>query len=232
MPTADQKLGNFSAYPTALYDQRSPGNPDGVGRTLFANNIIPTSMLSPQALKLQSYFPAPNLPGTVANNYSATEGPILNRYQTDAKVNWNRTEKHTIFVKYGNLNAKSGGNGIFGVAGGPTPLGDPGLGKTTVHVAAIGHTYTFSPNLVLDGTVGYQRMNQNVKGTDYGTNYGTTLGIPGLNGSDIRDSGFPNVNFKRPTYGFWCAQLDALVPHRRNLYHQPQADLHERCTRA
>ena len=93
------------------------------------------------------------------------------------------------------MTAKSGGNGIFGVAGGPTPSGDPGLGHTTVQVAAIGHTYTFSPNLVLDGTVGYERLNQNVKGTDYGTNYGDTLGIPGLNGSDIRDSGFPDTNF-------------------------------------
>ena len=157
-------------------------------------------MLSSPAVKLQSYFPAPNLAGT-SNNYSATSGPILNRYQTDVKVNWNRTEKHTIFVKYGNMNAKSGGNGIFGVAGGPTPLGDPGLGLTTVQVAAIGHTYTFSPNLVLDGNVGYERLNQNVKGTDYGTNYGTTLGIPGLNGSDIRDSGFPNINFN----GFYAA---------------------------
>ncbi len=63
-----------------------------------------------------------------------------------------------------------------------------------MQVAAIGHTYTFSPNVVLDGTVGYERLNQNVKGADYGTNYGTTLGILGLNGSDIRDSGFPDTS--------------------------------------
>ena len=80
------------------------------------------------------------------------QGPILDRSQYDAKVNYNRTEKHTIFLKYDFMNAKSGGNGIFGVAGGPTPSGDPGLGHTTIQVAAIGHTYTFSPNLVLDGT--------------------------------------------------------------------------------
>ena len=178
------------------------GNLDGTGRSIITSggvaNVIPVSRLSPAALKLQSYFPEPNLPGTV-NNYSATEGPILDRSQYDVKVNYNRTEKHAIFVKYDFMNATSGGNGIFGVAGGPTPSGDPGLGKTTVQVAAIGHTYTFSPNLVLDGTVGYERLNQNVKGTDYGTNYGTTLGIPGLNGADIRDSGFPDVSFNTYT---------------------------------
>jgi hypothetical protein len=192
VPTDDQRAGNFGAYNTQLYNPFT-GNADGSGRSLFAGGVIPTSLISPQALKLESYYPQPNLPGTV-NNYAATEGPILDRSQYDAKVNYNRTEKHTIFVKYDFMSAKSGGNGIFGVAGGPTPSGDPGLGHTTVQVAAIGHTYTFSPNLVLDGTVGYERLNQNVKGTDYGTNYGTTLGIPGLNGSDIRDSGFPDIS--------------------------------------
>ena len=198
VPTADQKAGNFSAYsnyqgtPTVLYNPFT-GNADGSGRTPFQNNIIPTSLITPQAMKLQSYYPAANLPG-IANNYSATANPVLDRNQYDIKVNYNRTEKHMIFVKYDLMTAKSGGNGIFGVAGGPTPSGDPGLGHTTVQVAAIGHTFTFSPNVVLDGTVGYERLNQNVKGTDYGTNYGTTLGIPGLNGSDIRDSGFPDTS--------------------------------------
>ncbi len=228
VPTADQRAGNFSAYNTAIYNPFT-GNPDGSGRSLFGGGIIPASLISPQALALQSYYPAPNLGGT-ANNYAATEGPILNRYQTDVKVNWNRTEKHVIFFKYDLMDATSGGNGIFGVAGGPTPSGDPGLGSTTVQVAAIGHTYTFSPNLVLDGTVGYERLNQNVKGTDFGKNYSTALGIPGLNGADIRDSGFPDTNFGSvrgfDLYGLWRAELDALVPNRRDIHHQSQADLY------
>ncbi|MBV9500567.1 MAG: TonB-dependent receptor [Acidobacteriaceae bacterium] len=193
VPTADQRAGNLSASPTAIYNPFT-GNPDGSGRSVFAGKIIPAALISSQALKLQSYFPAPNLPGIV-NNYAATAGPILNRYQTDVKVNWNRTEKNMIFFKYDNMVATSGGNGIFGVAGGPTPSGDPGTGHTTVQVAAIGTTYTFSPNVVLDANVGYERLNQNVKGTDFGTNYGPVLGIPGLNGSDIRDSGFPDIFF-------------------------------------
>lgn len=202
VPTADQRAGNFGAYSasTTIYDPRT-GDGLTTARQPFAGNSLPPSLLSQQALKIQSYYPTANLPGTV-NNYSATANPLLNRYQTDVKVNWNRTEKHVIFVKYDNMIATSGGNGIFGVAGGPTPSGDPGLGHTTTQVAAIGHTYTFSPNLVLDGTVGYERMNQNVKGRDYGTNYSSILGIPGLNGDDIRDSGFPDINFGTAYTGF------------------------------
>jgi hypothetical protein len=100
-------------------------------------------------------------------------------------------------VKYDNMFATSGGTGIFGAAGGPAPgpQASPGTGRTSVQVASIGHTYVFSPTLVLDGNVGYQRMNQVVLGTDFGKDYSDTLGIPGLNGSDIRDSGFPNINW-------------------------------------
>jgi hypothetical protein len=200
VPTDDQKAGNFSAYGTAIFDPAT-GNANGSGRSLFTNGIIPTSRISPQAQKIQGYYPEPNLAGTV-NNYAAAGALILDRYQTDVKVNWNRTEKHSIFVKYDNMYAKSGGTGIFGVAGGPSASGSPGLGHTSVQVAAIGSTYTFSPNLVLDGTAGYERLDQNVKGTDFGTNYGDTLGIPGLNGTDIRDSGFPNINFGSTYAGF------------------------------
>ena len=193
VPTADQRAGNFSAYNTTIYDPTT-GNPDGTGRTPFPNNVIPGKEITPQALAIQSYLPLPNLPGFV-NNYAAASSPAINRFNYDAKVNWNRTDRHTIFVKYDNMFATSGGVGIFGAAGGPAPGSDPGAGRTSVQVASIGHTYVFSPTLVLDGNVGYQRMNQDVLGTDFGKDYSSTLGIPGLNGPDIRDSGFPNVNW-------------------------------------
>ena len=201
VPTADQRAGNFSAYSTPIYNPFSTTATDGTGRSVFAGNVIPSQYISSQATAIQKYYPAPNLPGVV-NNFAATATPFIDRYLTDVKVNWNRTEKHSIFFKYDNMVATSGGAGIFGVAAGPTPAGSPGTGHTTVQVASIGHTYTFSPNLVLDGTVGYERLNQNAKGTDFGTNYGTQLGIPGLNGSDIRDSGFPNINFAHNYAGF------------------------------
>ena len=202
LPTADQRAGDFSAYGTAIYNPFT-GTSNGIGRQQFNDggvaNKIPVSMLSPAALKIESYLPMPNLPGSV-NNYSASASPYINRFQYDAKVNYNRTDKHSIWVKYDNMFATSAGQGIFGAAGGPAPGSSPGTGRTSVQVASIGHTYVFSPTLVLDGNVGYQRMNQTVLGNDYGKNYSTPLGVPGLNGSDIRDSGFPNIEFSGSDY--------------------------------
>ena len=193
VPTADQRAGDFSAYNTTIYNPFT-GNADGTGRTPFAGGKIPGQFISPQAVAVQNFLPLPNLPGTV-NNLAAGASPAINRFQYDAKVNYNRTDKHQIYIKYDNMFATSGGIGIFGAAGGPAPGSDPGRGRTSVQVASIGHTYVFSPTLVLDGNVGYQRQAQSVLGTDYGKNYSGPLGIPGLNGADIRDSGFPNVEF-------------------------------------
>jgi Carboxypeptidase regulatory-like domain/TonB dependent receptor len=193
VPTADQRAGIFTASPTPIYDPLT-GNPDGTGRVPFAGNVITPDRISAQALAVQKYIPLPNLPG-LANNYSVTGGPITDRDTVDAKVNWNRNDKHTIWGKYGRMWATAGGVGAFGEAGGPGVGADPGLGNTTVQVFTIGHTYVFSPTVVLDGNIAYQRQVQSVTGNDFGTNYGALLGIPGLNGPDIRQSGFPDITF-------------------------------------
>lgn len=191
VPTADQRAGDFSAYNTPIYNPFT-GNADGSGRDIFPGGKIPQQYISQIAQKIQTYYPAPNLPGT-SNNYAASGGPILDRYYIDTKVNWNRTDKHTIWGKYGRMWATSGGQGIFGVGGGPAPGADPGLGHTTIQIATIGHTYVFSPTVILDGNIGYQRMNQNVTGNDYGKDFSQILNLPGINGPDIRQSGFPDV---------------------------------------
>ncbi len=194
VPTADQRAGDFSAYPTIIYDPKT-GNADGTGRTPFAGNMVPTTRMDPIALKLQSYYPLPNVPGAgTLNNYYAAGGPILDRNYVDAKINYSMNDKESIFGKYGRMWATSGGKPLFGIAGGPGLGGsDPGLGDTLIQVATIGHTHTFSPHVILDGVLGYERQGQSVIPSDYGTNYGLQFGIPNTNGPDIRQSGFPNI---------------------------------------
>ncbi|MGH9623856.1 MAG: TonB-dependent receptor domain-containing protein [Bryobacteraceae bacterium] len=199
VPTADQRAGDFSAYDTQIYNPFTgtgnllTGTADGTGRSLFPNNKIPTNLLSPQARKIQSYLPLPNQPGVV-NNYSVADSPAVNIYRYDAKANWNPTQNLSMFFKYDNMEANSGGVGIFGIGGGPTPGSNPGQGVTSVNVAGIGATYILSPTMLMTGNLGYQRRFQHVLNTSYGTDYSSILGVPGLNGDDIRDSGFPNVN--------------------------------------
>nr|WP_321475463.1 TonB-dependent receptor [uncultured Paludibaculum sp.] len=193
--TADQREGNFGAYSTLIYDPLT-GNANGTGRTAFAGNTIPVSRLSQTALKVQNYVPQPNLSGTT-NNFYNVGTQAMDRHNWDLKVNYNRNEKHAIWGKYSRMNALVTCQAVLGDAVGPGLCsGSPGTGDTKVQLATVGHTYTLSPTIVIDGTFGYTRLDQDSTMPGYGTNVGLdTLGIPGTNGSDIRQSGWPSFAF-------------------------------------
>jgi hypothetical protein len=193
VPTGPQLLGDFSAISTVLYDPQT-GNADGTGRTPFPGNKIPSNRIDSIAQKLQSFYLAPNNGTSAVNNVFAAGGPILNRNNVDAKMNYTPDDKQSMFLKYGRMWATSGGKAVFGIAGGPGLGGsDPGLGDTLVQVATIGQTRTITKNLLIDSVLGYERQGQSVIPNDYGTNYGQQFGIPNTNGPDIRQSGFPNI---------------------------------------
>ena len=89
--------------------------------------------------------------------------PILDRDYADGKINFNRQWKDRTFGATTVVcRAASGGVGAFGTAVGPAPGADPGLGNTVVQNMSVGHTYTFSPTVLLDGVFGYQRQDQDV----------------------------------------------------------------------
>ncbi len=124
-----------------------------------------------------------------------------------------------------------GGVAIFGAGGGPAAGAgaSPGHGRTSTQVASIGHTYVFSPTLVLDGNVGYQRMNQTVLGTDYGKDYSSTLGIPGTEWIRYPRQWISQRQLRLGTFtADRCTELDASLPYGRDLHNQSLAGLDER----
>jgi hypothetical protein len=176
------------------------GNEDGTGRSVFSSggrlNVLPAARLNNAMTQLLGLVPRPNQAGDL-NNYFNIGTQSLNRNNIDAKVNWNRNENHQLWFKYSNMNALVNGDFGLGAAGGECLCdGGVGAGHTLVQLATIGHTYTLSPNLVVDGTIGFTRFGQNVQSPDLGTNFGSdVLGIPGTNGPDPRESGMPAFNF-------------------------------------
>jgi hypothetical protein len=126
VPTDDIRAGDFSSTGTIIYDPQTGDPATGVGRTQFPGNRIPASRMDPAALKIQSYFPKPNLPGPL-NNYAIGATPQFNRDYNDGKINYQRSAKHMIWGRYGIMNALVGGQGIFGDGVGPSPGADPAL---------------------------------------------------------------------------------------------------------
>ncbi len=191
VPTAAIRGGNFSATGTTIYDPLT-GTADGRGRTAFPGGIIPAQRQSAIIQKLVALTPSPNQPGEFANFFvGGTQ--VVNRDNFDIKLNWNRTEKHVIWGKYSAMDAQVTGPFSLGAAGGPCVCdGGSGAGNTLVQLSTLGHTWTFTPNFLIDTTLGWSRMGQVVKGPDFGKNFGLeVLGIPGTNGPDPRQSGLP-----------------------------------------
>src|SRR4029077_1743295 len=60
VPTVAARSGDLSAYGVNIYDPLT-GVP--AQRTQFANNVIPATRLSPQALAILKLIPLPNRPG-------------------------------------------------------------------------------------------------------------------------------------------------------------------------
>lgn len=191
VPTAEQREGNFSSFGVTIYDPAT-GTSSGADRTPFPNATIPRDRQSDITRKMQDLIPLPNLPGTV-NNYFNSGTQAFDRDQIDGKINWNRSDSHLIWGKYAVMDATVKCDPVLGPAGGRGMCsGGTGVGHTLQQMATLGHSLTLSPTLIVDGTVGWSRLGQNVKPFDFGSNFGLeVLGIPGTNGPDIRQSGIP-----------------------------------------
>ena len=194
VPTAKMRAGDFSEVAAAyskfqLYDPRT-GGAGGVGRTPFANYTIPANLISPISQGVMAYYPLPNTSLDLNSNqllddYNYLRDVFMDRDNFDLKLTYQRNPSHSIWAKFGMLDNEGTGRECY------LGFDDCATGDTRIYVGTIGHTWTLSPSLVLDGNFGMQHMDQTVTGPDYGTNYGLDLGIPGVNGSSERYSGLP-----------------------------------------
>ena len=198
VPTDKMRLGDFSevaaVYPTFnLYNPNTtvvnPAN-GAVSRDTFGNFTIPGNMISPIAKAIMNFYPKVNSTRDLNSNsllddYVQLRTVKVDRGNYDAKLTWQRTNSHSIWGKFSTLRANVVDNFDLGFDNGS-------LGDTKVYVVSVGHTWTISPTLLLDGNFGYNRQDQHVTGPDFGKNIGLDLGIPGVNDpKDIRASGLP-----------------------------------------
>jgi hypothetical protein len=191
LPTAAMRTGDFSATGTNIYDPQT-GSADGSGRQLFPGNRIPTARFDPAAQKLVALVPAPNLSGD-SNNFFYSDSLRFNRDTGDVKVNFNPTTRISMFGRYSILDFFIFDPQILGAAGGdPAGGGQPGTGSGRIQSTTLGGTVIFTPHLLMDGHIGYTRRSDAQTAEDFGKNYGLdVLGIPGTNGGDVRESGYP-----------------------------------------
>ncbi len=193
IPTAAERTGDFSAFPQVIYD---PTSATGTAvRTPFPNNTIPTNRISPIALSLASYLPAPTN-GGIQNNYLAVLPQLINNDSTTNKVDLNLSDKNRIFALFstGKYTTNFTGSYAAGTSALPLPYTQSRFVTEYATTAQLHDVYMLRPNLVNQFSLSFSRMYIPLGNPTAGGNYPTKAGITGLP-PGIASSAMPDINF-------------------------------------
>jgi hypothetical protein len=178
-------------YPGGLASQTSPGlifdpstcDPNGVNPpTQFiyngTPNVIPPGRLNPAALAYLNAFPMPTRTDRYLNNYLDTQTEA-NKYNTfDGRIDWNATAKDLAFFRYSYDNSVNTKTSEFAnlPAGGGT-----GINPTHARGYDLGYTHIFTPTIVNEAHIAYNRDNYGYTPPMYGDYVSKNLGIVNAN---------------------------------------------------
>jgi hypothetical protein len=166
------RQGDFSASPVPVNDP--------LGNTQFPGNRIPASRLDPAAQRVLSLLPAPNSPGSP----DAANGRVLNNYlnagstqvvdnQYTFRGDHAVSDKARFFSRFSMYKVTSPSAPIL-----PGPL-DTRVGDsvTTGYQLSTSWTHIWSPYLITEGWLGFQRNNPAIDPPSLGINVREVLGI-------------------------------------------------------
>jgi len=208
---------DFSEYKTQLlaagtiYNNTgtavAPGcGSDGQVGSPFPCNVIPTALLSPQALALLGHlepFTKGIALGTGAgkdngldSNYNASGTGLFNSNSWTERADFTINDKMHAFERFSRFWDTLSGAVMFGTAGGPGfGIGNYGGNSNGANDSlASGMDIAISPKLLTDFRLGYYRYNVIDTKHDQGATFATSLGIPGINTADPITSGSPGFN--------------------------------------
>ena len=143
VPTAPEKLGDFSQSHNTSGGLQTIYNPTASGRIPFANNIIPGSLLNPVGLAMASYYPLPNAatPFFGAPNYNSTAIIYDRADQVTAKMDQVFSSKIRASASYLHYGSREETNAWFGFS----DPGTPGQSMLVRHVDATQANLTYTP---------------------------------------------------------------------------------------
>ncbi|HEY3838405.1 MAG TPA: TonB-dependent receptor, partial [Bryobacteraceae bacterium] len=227
VPTPGMRQGIFTGFtngaggaagqPVTIYDPATagpnsacPSTQPNCFRQPFANNVIPSSRFDPVAVKLMSYWPSPNSPGTITNaalqtnNWHTTGSSTSPNDQIDARFDHNFSDKFRMFARGSNQTGFSSNFNAFGNPGTPTGTGDGPTNYYNRNVT-MNFIYTLSPTTVLNFNYGFAR--------DYSVRLpfseGTTpssIGLPSYLNSLVDNFEFPQVSISGNSSSYTLGQ--------------------------
>jgi hypothetical protein len=201
VPTQSVREGNFDNLGVTVYDPRT-GNPDGSGRAPFPNNTIPEDRWDPINEEMLAKLPLPNISGeqtSERNNYLGEGIFEWDRFTLDTKIDWVISERFNLFGRVSALDYKVVDPSIFGndnIVGRNLynrgfEGGNVGTGEGVTYTFGLGANFVVNPSLILDANFGYADFTTDSLHPFWGQNKGLELGIPGTNGDQWWQGGYP-----------------------------------------
>ena len=223
IPTLLQRTGDFTEATgsTGIYDPNStvyfaacPTNVKvscyqrsqfmGLKNGVPTANVIPTSRLSPVALRLESFLPTPTF-NTVNSNYVVNYGTGLNNWSTANRIDYKVSDRDSmnVVIAFGRQSTTapsqvsvSQGSATNGL---PVPYISTQQFTPRTKVFLFEEIHTFSPKIVNQFKYGYGRYDGPGYNQDEGGAYSAAAnGITGLPAGQASDS-FPTVTFSGNT---------------------------------
>jgi hypothetical protein len=184
-PGTDPSTGNPYAGETSpglIFDPTTcPTSKTGAPPTQFnygGANIINPARLNPAAVNYLNAYPMPSRTDRYINNYLDTQSEN-NKYNTfDGRMDWNATRNDMLFFRFSYDNSVNSKTSEFQ----KLPAGG-GTGTNPTHARGydLGYTHIFSPTIVSEAHIAYNRDNYGYQPPLYGDYVSKNLGIVNAN---------------------------------------------------
>jgi hypothetical protein len=190
LPTAAERLGDFSGQPQIIYDPLTTRTVNGaIVRDAFPGNVIPADRISPIAKAMLAAMPLPTSGTSFNGQATLDDGP---QNQETLKLDQRWTDHWTMTGMYAHQHTREPGSAFYG-AHGAVP-GDPNASLLfrTVDFFALNNIFVPNSNTAIAVRYGANRFQ------DFGGNYpsfdAATLGFPSSLVSAMTFNTFPTVN--------------------------------------
>ncbi len=210
VPTAAERAGNFSGLvnangqPVTIYDPLTTVAANGTyTRTAFPGNVIPQNRIDPVSAKILTYLPLPNTVGNGLGQFnfsdpsnSRSDKYDIHTFRLDQYIN----QANKLFVDV----IRSNRHEVNGYAGYQPQASPLYLHWRTNTAIAADVTTVFSPTLVLDSRVGFNRHDFAIQRHAAGFDP-TQLGFPSSYADQLGALYFPEIQmgsyFNSPACG-------------------------------
>ena len=148
----------------------------------FPGNKIPAGRLNPAAVNYLNAFPMPSRTDRVLQNYFVANNSTSNYNTFDARLDWDPSPADLFFFRASYDNSISDNQSELPQQPGHAPLSANGSENYT-HARGydLGYTHTFSPYLVNEARIAYNRDNYGFAPSNNGIDVGSELGIVNTN---------------------------------------------------